>query len=222
MDSAGGDSPGRAESRWSTDNPGNRAIHDDRSARLVAAARRAGTWPVPGSRPLLDLGCGSGEGQRDLIGAGLLAVLRVGVDRSGRRLGQARLRSPGLRPVRGDGVALPFATGAFDAVSAFTVFSSIPAARRAEVAAEVGRVLAPGGIVLWYDMRLPSPGNAATNPVPRKEVAALFPGFGADLEPATVLPPLVRRLGPLTSALYPMLAHVPGLSTHLVGVLQRP
>lgn len=222
MDSGGGKSPGGAESRWSTDNPGNRAIHDDRSSRLVAAALRAGAWPVPGTRPLLDLGCGGGEGQRDLVGAGLRAALRVGVDLSGRRLGHARLRSPGLQPVRGDGVALPFATAAFDAVSAFTVFSSIPAARRAEVAAEVGRVLAPGGVVLWYDMRLASPRNADTHPVPRKEVVALFPGFGVDLGPATVLPPLVRRLGPLTSTLYPALAHVPGLSTHLVGVLQRP
>jgi hypothetical protein len=36
-----------------------------------------------------------------------------------------------------------------------------------------------------------------------------------------VLPPLVRRLGPLTAALYPALALAPPLRSHLMGLLRK-
>ena len=56
----------------------------------------------------------------------------------------------------------------------------------------------------------------------RATVKGLFPGFEPRLRTVTLLPPLARRLGPLTGAMYPALASVPWLRTHYVGLLTKP
>src|SRR5690606_16237729 len=101
----------------------------------------------------------------------------------------------------------------------FTVFSSIPdPSIRRNLADEIRRVLRPGGAVLWYDMRLPSP-NRSVRPLGRSDVAELFPGMAVRLESTTVLPPLARRLGDQDRRLYPLLRTLPPLRSHLFGVI---
>jgi ubiquinone/menaquinone biosynthesis C-methylase UbiE len=118
---------------------------------------------------------------------------------------------------------LPFRAGSFDAVVAWTVFSSIPRESVAQrIASEVERVLRPEGVVLWYDMRVPNPRNRETVAVTRGDVHRLFPRFAVDVEPATVLPPLARHLGGATDRVYPIACHLPGVSSHLVGILRKP
>jgi hypothetical protein len=104
----------------------------------------------------------------------------------------------------------------------FTVLSSVHDDRIARaLAAEVRRVLAPGGVVAWYDLRAPSPANDQVRPWAAADVHALFPDLEGRLRPVTLLPPLARRLGGWTDRLYPWLARGP-LRTHLVGTLQAP
>jgi hypothetical protein len=49
----------------------------------------------------------------------------------------------------------------------------------------------------------------------------LFPDLKGDLHAVTVLPPLVRRLGPLTARAYPVLASMSPLRSHLMGLLRK-
>ena len=82
-----------------------------------------------------------------------------------------------MRFVCGDAAALPFRDGAFDVVVQSLLFSSLPAGEaRERAAAEVGRVLAAGGVVVWYDFV-----ERAKEGLPRGldlgEVRALFGGW---------------------------------------------
>jgi hypothetical protein len=104
----------------------------------------------------------------------------------------------------------------------FTVFSSILAKAMAQnIAKEASRVLKPGGAIIWYDLRIRNPRNPHTRPVRKKDIECLFPGFVYQLRAITLLPPLARRLGRFTTRLYPLLAAVPALRTHYVGVLRK-
>jgi hypothetical protein len=105
---------------------------------------------------------------------------------------------------------------------AFTVFSSIlDPSMAGNVASEIARVLRPGGGLLWYDFRYNSPANRHVRGVSAHRVRELFPGLAGELHRVTVLPPLVRRLGPLTAAAYPALGAIPPLRSHLMGLLRK-
>ena len=69
----------------------------------------------------------------------------------GRRLG-----GTGVAVVRGDGAALPFRDGSFDAAAVLTMLHHVPsAALQDRVLAEVARCLRPGGLLVGSDT-LPS------------------------------------------------------------------
>jgi SAM-dependent methyltransferase len=181
---------------WDPDDPGNRAIEAERDG--VARARLEGS---PRDR-VLDLGCGRGEV------LGRLGLRGVGID--------LRPREAALPVARGDAARLPVAADSIDLVVAFNVLSSIPADQeRGAVAAEIDRVLRPGGRVLWYDQRWPNPANRATRPVTRAHLRRLFPGATLDLAPATLVPAVARRF----PARYEALARLRPLRTHLIGTI---
>jgi hypothetical protein len=121
-----------------------------------------------------------------------------------------------------DGAALPFPSETFDAVLLATVLSSVlePSLSHA-ISADAVRVLRPGGLILWYDMRVGNPRNRNVVGIGRRRLTELFPGMSFVLRSATVLPPLARALGPATSLLYPLLGMAPVLRTHWVAVLRK-
>jgi hypothetical protein len=88
------------------------------------------------------------------------------------------------------------------------------------------RVLRPGGLILWYDIRYPNPWNANVRAMTRRRIADLFPNFTLTLESATLLPQLARALGHLNDATltyaYTGLAMLPLLRSHLLGVVRAP
>ena len=49
----------------------------------------------------------------------------------------------------------------------------------------------------------------------------LFGDLEGKLESVTVIPPLARRLGPLTAPGYPLLAALPPMRSHLLGLLLK-
>ena len=85
----------------------------------------------------------------------------------------------------------------------------------------LARVLRVGGGVLWYDFRFNNPANRNVRGMGRRSIIRLFPNFELRLQSLTLLPPLARRLGPLTSVLYPALARLPFLRTHWLGLLKQ-
>jgi demethylmenaquinone methyltransferase/2-methoxy-6-polyprenyl-1,4-benzoquinol methylase len=97
---------------------------------------------------VLDLACGTGDLCRELAHQGLTPV---GADRSAGMLGAARTSAP---LVRGDGLALPFRSGALDGLVCGFALRNFEAL--APVLAECARVLRPGGRLALLEVDAPS------------------------------------------------------------------
>jgi SAM-dependent methyltransferase len=213
---------GRGAREWAADNPGNRAMVDERTRVLAGLLARSGRLPL-GSRRVLDLGCGDGEVLAGLVRWGALPARLVGVDVRADAVAHARARWPEIGLDVADATALPYRDGSFDLALCFTLFTSIlddGIAR--QVASEVRRVLRPGGALLWYDFRVGNPRNPHVRAMSRRSIHALFPGWLGSFRLITLLPPLARRLGSLTPALYPVLGTFSPLRTHWAALLERP
>jgi ubiquinone/menaquinone biosynthesis C-methylase UbiE len=114
------------------------------SARLVDAFVRI-TGLQPGAR-VADLGCGSGAFTALLARFGYDCV---GLDISPKLIAVGRQKHPGIEFLEGDIEHLPFADGSFDGVLLSGVVHHFPDPTRC--AAEVFRVLRPGGRFLAFD-----------------------------------------------------------------------
>ena len=115
-------------------------------AAILDELARAGVALAP---PVLDLGCGDGMFARAMAELGLLERVDVGADWDIGEL-RAMVVRPRLGAVRADLAALPFAEGSFGSVLCVTVLSSLLGGPEAleRAAAELGRVLRPGGVAL--------------------------------------------------------------------------
>ena len=92
----------------------------------------------------LDVGCGEGHNTRLVAERGArVTALDVATAMVRATADEERREPRGIRVVRGSGVALPFADGAFDFATAFMSLMDMP--EHPPVLAEVHRVLAPGG-----------------------------------------------------------------------------
>lgn len=99
----------------------------------------------PGSR-LLELGCGYGRILSDLSRYRYSRL--TGVDFSPSMLRRARVAGPAADLAAASAGTLPFRDGVFDAVLAVALFTCIPDLEdQRRVAAEILRVLRPGGIL---------------------------------------------------------------------------
>ena len=195
---------------WDLANPGNAAIREELASALLGAAS-----PVLG-RELLDAGCGTGWLLERLVADGRHAH---GVDRDRERVAAAARRAPAAQVVEGDVCALPFDDGRFGAVFLVTVLSSL-GSREAVGAAvrEAWRVLEPGGRLIVWDARVPTP-NRATRLVRVGDISRTLGRRPTAERTLTVAPPLARRLA---ARWYPRLASVPLLRSHRLAVWARP
>jgi ubiquinone/menaquinone biosynthesis C-methylase UbiE len=212
----------RAIARWDLRNAGNQHILAERRRLTRQLLHRAG-WVPLGDRRVLDVGSGGGAELAWFRELGASESALVGIDLLAERVDAARRAHPQLEFHLGNAEHLPFPNSSFDLVLAYTVFSSIlDADMAANVAAEIQRVIRPGGCFLWYDFRYDSPANRNVRGVSEARVRELFPDLSGELIGLTLLPPLARRLGPLTPIAYPALAWVPPLRSHLLGLLRKP
>jgi SAM-dependent methyltransferase len=211
----------RGGSRWDLRNRGNRAILAERRELTGRLLERQGWLPLA-DRRILEVGCGGGGELAYLLDLGASASRLAGVDLLPERIDAARQAFPELDFRVANADHLEFADRSFDLVLAITLFTSILDATMARnVASEVGRVLRPGGGLLWYDFRYDSPANRNVRGVGAARVRELFPGFQGELHTVTVIPPLARRLGPLTAGGYRLLASIPPMRSHLLGLLVK-
>ena len=211
----------RGGSRWSLTNPGNRTILAERRREFRRLLREAGFTPL-GERKVLEVGSGTGGELAWLTELGASPGCLTGVDLLPDRVATARREHPQLDFRQGNAEHLEFGDAAFDLVMAITIFSSILDRGMADnVASEIVRVMRPGGALLWYDVRYDSVSNASVKGVGHARIRNLFPALHGSLRSVTLLPPLARRLGPATGVLYPTLASLPPLRSHLVGLLRK-
>lgn len=112
--------------------------------RLITAFRRLSGLPA-GAR-VADLGCGSGVFTELLRRAGYDSV---GLDISPKLVALGRRKYPGLELIEGDAENLPFESASLDGVLLSGLVHHFPDPRR--LAAEVQRVLKPGGRFVAFD-----------------------------------------------------------------------
>jgi SAM-dependent methyltransferase len=207
----------RRRRAWAADNQGNQAI---RGELLNALLERAAPELASGG-DVLDVGCGTGFWLEALSTSGVEPARLTGVDILADRVGAARSRIPGAAVRQADARSLPFDDASFAIVLLFTVLSSLSTASDTRLAlSEARRVLGPRGLLLCYEARLPSPLNGKVRRIPDEDFDRV------DIRPReetrlTVLPPLARRLGPLTQPLYPRLARIPLLLSHRLVAYRR-
>ncbi len=149
---------------------------------------------APPRARVLDLACGTGDLCRDLAARGYAPI---GVDFSAGMLAAAQVDSP---LVRGDGAALPVATGSFDAVTCgFALRNFVDLDR---VFTECARALRPGGRFAALDATVP------TNPVLRAGNAVWFRGAVPLLGRVVAHDPEAYRYLPESTAYLPPAAEL--------------
>lgn len=117
--------------------------YEETAAELAPVAGVAvGALGVRAGERVLDVACGTGNGAAVAAAGGARVT---GLDSSPRLLEAARERVPEGDFVEGDAAAMPFEDGAFDA--AVSVFGVIFARPAEQAAAEIARVVRPGGRV---------------------------------------------------------------------------
>lgn len=175
------------------------------------------------NRRILEIGCGRGTRLFDWLRWGAKPDGLYGIDLMEAFIGEARESLPRAHFNVASASQLPFRDGEFDIVVQSTVFSSIlDAALRRAVADEMVRVAGPHGVILWYDFRYPSFRNSDVSPVSACDIKALFPGRTIAFRSLTLLPPIARRLAPLSIFACRILEKLfPPLRSHLVALIRE-
>jgi ubiquinone/menaquinone biosynthesis C-methylase UbiE len=169
---------------------------------------------IAGSGDILDAGCGNGWWLRSLVAAGVAPERLYGIDIQPERVTGAREAVPGAAIAVGDARNLRFPDESFAVVLQLTLLSSLGSHRAIrESLGEGMRVLAPGGILLIYEPRVPNPLNRHTLLVKDEDLAAAGVAPREEIS-LTLVPALARRLGKRTRAGYERLARLPFLRTH--------
>jgi ubiquinone/menaquinone biosynthesis C-methylase UbiE len=174
-------------------------------------------------KKILEIGCGTGYWLRAFLQWGALPGNVFGIDLLSERIEHARNLCPrGVRLDCGNASALAFPDASFDLVLQSTVFTSIlDRAMRKRVAAEMLRVLKPGGFVLWYDFFVHNPRNSDVRGVRRTEISKLFPGCQIHCRRTTLAPPIGRLVGGYSQMMYRLLSRAKILCTHYLCLIKK-
>lgn len=206
--------------RYSHFNPGSLFLYQQRERAFLDLLKRENCQDL-GTLKILDLGCGHGMWLRDLVKYGARPENLVGTDIIAERLGSSLALSPNIAAILADGAELPFKSGGFDLVLQSTVLTSIlDETTRKKVAVEMVRVMAPQGIILWYDFRYNNPKNNDVRGIGRREIKELFPRCRVRLQKTTLLPPLARGLAAFSPGLCSILSEMPFLLTHYLASIK--
>jgi SAM-dependent methyltransferase len=195
----------------------------ERERHVLRLLDRYGLMPLAGKR-ILEVGCGTGKWLRDLVAWGADPENLFGVELLQASAARARrLCSPAVTIECGNAAELRYDSGSFDIVLQATVFTSVlDEEMRQAMAAEMVRVLRPGGVIVWYDFFLKNPRHSYVRPVTRADIHRLFAGCSIDLRRVSLAPPLTRLLAPRAWALCSILSRIPPLCSHYLGAIRSP
>jgi len=197
------------------------SLHE-RETVMASLLRSAGLQSLAGLR-ILDVGCGRGDTLRQLLDFGAEPRFLFGVDLVEEHVEEARRLSPHIQITQGNATRLPFVDSSFDLIVVFTMFTSIlDGDFKRAAATEICRVLAPGGMLLWYDFTYNNPRNPDVRGVGRAEIQRLFPGWTITLRRVTLAPPIGRAVAKFSPLLYMTLARLRILCTHYLAFMKKP
>ena len=183
--------------------------------------RRSGLRTLVGL-DILDVGCGGGFGLLGMVALGAEAGRLAGIDLMAHRADAARGLIPQADVRVGSAHEVPFEDDRFDLVLQETLFSSvIDSGLQEAIAAEMLRVLRPGGRILWYDA---ARGQATPGfvPVDGIRLARLFPGCHVDRRAVTLRWWLNERLVPRSHFVALALERIPVCCSHYAAVIVAP
>jgi SAM-dependent methyltransferase len=198
------------------------AMQDAMYTRSLARMLAATVGTDLGRIRVIDAGCGNGGFLRQLIDWGATPAHLTGTDIQQDRLELAALRTaPGVRWHCGPLSALPAASA--DLVSGHAVLSSTTDPElRQRLAADMWRVLSPGGWCLVFDVRHNNPRNPHVRKLTRAELDSLWPGHRPQYQTLLLPPPLGRALAALPALVSEALAAlVPPLRSHFIYMVQK-
>lgn len=207
--------------RYTPFNPVHLFTLQQRQRAVLKLLRKEGFAPLAG-RAVLEVGCGAGCVLHEFLGYGADREGLHGTDLRPAAVMAARACLGELALTISDGQALPYPSAHFDLALQYTMFSSIlePAIKDA-LAAEMLRVLKPGGMLIWYDF-IWNPANRQTRGITRAELRALFPGCRLHSRRITLAPPLARRLVGISWLLAAALERAGLFNSHLLAAICKP
>jgi ubiquinone/menaquinone biosynthesis C-methylase UbiE len=205
---------------YSSMKPANLFAVHQRQRAMAAMFSRHGKEDLSDLR-FLEIGCGNGGVMLELISLEAAPEKIFGLDLLKDRLLEAGRRIPSCPLANADGRSLPFRANAFDVVLQFTAFSSIldDTARRS-MAAEMLRVLKPGGLILWYDFWL-NPVNRQTKGIRKPEIRSLFPGCSFEFRKITFAPPVAKKILPISWILCSVMEKLKLFNTHYLAGIRK-
>ncbi len=212
----------RLQGRYSLFRPGTLFTVQTRERAVLRLLRQAGLEPLE-RFDILEVGCGEGGVVLDLIRWGADPARLHGCDLLPDRLAVARRRLPAATGLAvADGGALPYPSSRFDLALQFTVFTSVlDESLRRRIAAEMWRVLRPGGVVLWYDFRFRGRNNPSVRAIHPRQVRPLFPQGAMIARRVTLAPPIARRLAAWSWLGCELLDRLPWLRTHDLILIRK-
>lgn len=200
------------------------AIYLDTTRRRVAAELlyACGAFPAAGQR-CLEVGFGERGWLGHLIDWGVCERDLCGLDARADCVQRASDRLPAADLRAGDAAALPWPRAQFDVVIASMLFTAIlDPAHRQVAASEISRVLAPTGVLLYYDIAVPNPCNRTYRKVTRREVGDIFPDWSGAIRAIGLPPPVARLIAPRSWVLATLLDAISPVHPFLLGVLRPP
>jgi SAM-dependent methyltransferase len=207
------------ETFYGWDRVANCFTHTQLIRDCIAGLTEAGRFPLDGGS-VADIGCGSGTWLLEFAQWGATNLYGIDLDES--RIGRAKAGFPSANVSGGDARSLPWKDRSFDLVSQFTLFSSIlNSVVKTQIAQEMWRVLKPGGVILWFDLRVNNPRNANVRGVHAGEIRSLFPDASIWLRPVVLAPPIARRIVPISWIAASLLEKIPALRTHYLGIFRK-
>jgi ubiquinone/menaquinone biosynthesis C-methylase UbiE len=203
-------------------NPSHVLQIQERDSELLFMLSRHGVDRLD-TKTFLEIGCGTGYWLRAFLQWGTLPENAFGIDLLQERIEQAQKLCPrGVSLQCGSAASLDLPDASFDIVLQSTVFSSIldPQMKR-RVAAEMLRVLKPGGFALWYDFFLDNPRNADVRGIRKREIGRLFPDCQIHIRRTTLAPPIARLVGRYSPLLYTLLSRTKILCAHYLSLIRK-
>jgi len=207
-------------SKWSLDNYGNKYMIEEKFKVSKDLLKKSNLNLQSGK--ILEVGCASGSIIDFLISLGAEVDNICGIDIRPDRVKDAKKFFPNMEIMVMNACQMEFPNCNFDFISVSTLFSSVLKNDiRSLMASEIRRVLKPGGIIMYYDLRINNPFNKNIIGINKKEIDNLFPNMEKQLKKITLLPPLTRILGVTLPYSYPFFSMIPLLKSHYIGLFKK-